>query len=152
MPESELDAAIQEKTSAIEKMEESFKAFVDGLQKQYKEATDKKEKDTKEIQDAEFRVMKSVASKRGIRTSPQQKWGQWLESVVTEFSENVVMAIAQLFPNGPPDWKTLAGAFAGGFAIAMSLAGIACFCCMRKSKPTKAVKSEKQEEKADKQD
>ena len=36
----------QEKEAEIEKLETDFKAFVDGLQKQYSEASDKKDKDT----------------------------------------------------------------------------------------------------------
>ena len=36
----------QEKEAEIEKLETDFKAFVDGLQKQYSEASEKKDADT----------------------------------------------------------------------------------------------------------
>ena len=45
----------QEKEAEIEKLETDFKAFVDGLQKQYSEASEKKDADT-EVADAGFGI------------------------------------------------------------------------------------------------
>jgi len=62
MSASELEAAIKEKNDAMEKLETDFKAFVDGLQKQYTEASEKKEKDVEEIKNSGLGLMKSVAA------------------------------------------------------------------------------------------
>jgi len=45
MSPAELEAAIAEKSGALEKLEGDFKTFVEGLQKQYSEANEKKDKD-----------------------------------------------------------------------------------------------------------
>merc|ERR1712224_143509 len=60
MSAAELDAAIKEKTEAMEKLETDFKTFVEGLQKQYQEASDKKEKDGEDIKNSGLGLMKSV--------------------------------------------------------------------------------------------
>jgi hypothetical protein len=62
MSMEELKAAIQEKTGTLEKLETDFKAFVDGLQSQYKEASEKKDKDVEEIKNSGLGLMKSVAA------------------------------------------------------------------------------------------
>ena len=49
----------QEKEAEIEKLETDFKAFVDGLQKQYSEASEKKDADTEvALLDAGFGICK----------------------------------------------------------------------------------------------
>merc|ERR1712224_246708 len=60
MSPAELDAAIKEKTEAMEKLETDFKTFVEGLQKQYQEANDKKEKDSEDLKNSGLGLMKSV--------------------------------------------------------------------------------------------
>merc|ERR1712157_307901 len=60
MSAADLDAAIKEKTEAMEKLETDFKTFVEGLQKQYQEASDKKEKDSEELKNSGLGLMKSV--------------------------------------------------------------------------------------------
>jgi hypothetical protein len=62
MSASELETAIKEKEAAAEKIESDFKAFVDGLQKQYTEASEKKEKDVEEVKNSGLGLMKSVAA------------------------------------------------------------------------------------------
>jgi hypothetical protein len=62
MSASELEAAIKEKTEAMEKLETDFKEFVEGLQKSYSEANDKKEKDVEEIKNSGLGLMKAVAA------------------------------------------------------------------------------------------
>merc|ERR1740138_137975 len=52
MSASELEAAVQEKTDEMEKLETDFKEFVEGLQKQYTEASEKKDKDVAAIKDS----------------------------------------------------------------------------------------------------
>jgi len=60
MSAAELEAAIQETSDTMEKLEADFKSFVEGLQKQYQEATDKKEKDSEDIKNSGLGLMKSV--------------------------------------------------------------------------------------------
>lgn len=147
MPEADLDAAIHEKASALEKIEQDFKSLVDGLQKNYQEANAKKDQGTKDIQDLEFRLMKSVAAKRGIRTTPRQSIGQWLIQIGQEIGREIGSILDM---TGQSPWLFAVCAFVGGFLLTMTL-GMLCFhCCMRK--PAKPVKAEKQEEKAEKQD
>jgi len=62
MSESDLSAAIQEKNSAIEKLEADAKAFVEGLQKQYTEANEKKDKDVEAIKSSGLGIMKAVSA------------------------------------------------------------------------------------------
>merc|ERR1711943_50985 len=62
MSASELEAAIKEKSDAMEKLETDFKAFVEGLQKQYSDASVKKEKDVEEIKNSGLGLMKAVAA------------------------------------------------------------------------------------------
>jgi hypothetical protein len=62
MSASELQDAIKEKTDSMEKTETDFKAFVDGLQKQYTEASEKKEKDVEELKNSGLGLMKAVAA------------------------------------------------------------------------------------------
>jgi hypothetical protein len=62
MSADELKAAIEEKTSAMEKLETDFKTFVEGIQAQYKEASDKKDKDIEDIKNSGLGLMKSVAA------------------------------------------------------------------------------------------
>jgi hypothetical protein len=60
MSPADLDAAIAEKGAAMEKLEADFKAFVEGLQKQYQEANEKKDKDSEEMKNSGLGLMKSV--------------------------------------------------------------------------------------------
>mmetsp|Transcript_60118 Transcript_60118/g.93454 ORF Transcript_60118/g.93454 Transcript_60118/m.93454 type:complete len:169 (+) Transcript_60118:84-590(+) len=62
MSPAELEAAIAEKSGALEKLEADFKTFVEGLQKQYSEANEKKDKDIEEIKNSGLGLMKSVAA------------------------------------------------------------------------------------------
>merc|ERR1719333_1479906 len=62
MSTSDLEAAIKEKTDAMEKLETDFKEFVEGLQKQYTEASEKKEKDVAAVKDSGLGLMKAVAA------------------------------------------------------------------------------------------
>lgn len=54
------EAKIKEQEEEMEKSESDFKAFVDGLQKQYTEASDKKDKDIEEIKNSGLGLMKAV--------------------------------------------------------------------------------------------
>jgi len=60
MSSSELDAAIKEKTAAIEKQEADLKALLEGLQKQYEEASTKKEEAVEAIKNSGLGLMKAV--------------------------------------------------------------------------------------------
>merc|ERR1712232_1109488 len=62
MSAADLEAAIKEKTDAMEKLETDFKEFVEGLQKQYSDASSKKEKDVEEVKNSGLGLMKSVAA------------------------------------------------------------------------------------------
>jgi hypothetical protein len=62
MSAGDLEAAIKEKTEAMEKLETDFKSFVEGLQKQYSDANEKKDKDVEEIKNSGLGLMKSVAA------------------------------------------------------------------------------------------
>merc|ERR1719331_1856748 len=62
MSDADLEAAIKEKTEAATKLETDFKAFVEGLQKQYSDANEKKDKDVEEIKNSGLGLMKSVAA------------------------------------------------------------------------------------------
>jgi len=60
MSASEREKLISTKEDSIKKLEEDFKAFVDGLQKQYSEASSKKDKDVEELKGAGLGLLKSV--------------------------------------------------------------------------------------------
>jgi len=62
MSASDLEAAIAEKTAAMEKLEKDFKEFVEGLQKSYTEANEKKDKDVEAIKNSGLGLMKAVAA------------------------------------------------------------------------------------------
>merc|ERR1711966_434363 len=62
MSAADLEASIKEKTESMEKLETDFKAFVEGLQKQYSDANEKKDKDVEEIKNSGLGLMKSVAA------------------------------------------------------------------------------------------
>merc|ERR1712125_242954 len=62
MSAADLEAAITEKSQAMEKLETDFKAFVEGLQKQYSDANEKKDKDLEEIKNSGLGLMKAVAA------------------------------------------------------------------------------------------
>jgi len=62
MSAADLEAAIQEKTTTMEKLETDFKTFVEGLQKQYTEANEKKDKDVEAIKNSGLGLMKAVAA------------------------------------------------------------------------------------------
>jgi len=62
MSASDLEAAVKEKTDAVEKLETDFKTFVDGLQKSYTEANEKKDKDVEELKNSGLGLMKAVAA------------------------------------------------------------------------------------------
>jgi len=51
---------IKEKEAESEKLESDFKAFVDGLQKQYQAASDKKEKDVEAVKSSGLGLLKAV--------------------------------------------------------------------------------------------
>merc|ERR1712232_963632 len=59
---TELDAAIKESTDSMAKLESDFKAFVEGLQKQYSEASEKKDKDVEALKNSGLGLMKAVAA------------------------------------------------------------------------------------------
>jgi len=54
------EVEIKEKEDELTKLESDFKAFVDGLQAQYKEASDKKDAAVAEIKSGSLGLMKSV--------------------------------------------------------------------------------------------
>merc|ERR1712057_143767 len=60
MSAADLEAAISEKTKAMEKLEKDFKEFVEGLQKSYTEANEK-DKDVEAIKNSGLGLMKAVA-------------------------------------------------------------------------------------------
>jgi len=60
MSDADIAAQVKEKNAALEKLESDFKAFVDGLQAQYKEASEKKDKDLEAAKDSGLGLMKSV--------------------------------------------------------------------------------------------
>merc|ERR1739844_603498 len=60
MSASDREKSIAEKEKAITKLESDFKAFVDGLQKQYTEANEKKDKDTEELKNSGLGLLKAV--------------------------------------------------------------------------------------------
>jgi len=60
MSASDLEASIDEKVNAQEKLETDFKEFVEGLQKQYTEASEKKEKDVEAVKSSGLGLMKAV--------------------------------------------------------------------------------------------
>jgi hypothetical protein len=62
MPPADLSAAVAEKNAAIEKLETDMKAFLEGLQAQYKEASEKKDADIEGIKNSGLGLMKSVAA------------------------------------------------------------------------------------------
>jgi len=62
MSAADLEAAIKEKTDAMEKLETDFKTFVEGLQKQYSDANEKKDKDVEAIKSSGLGLMKAVAA------------------------------------------------------------------------------------------
>jgi len=62
MSASDLDASINEKTAAMEKLETDFKEFAEGLQKTYTDANEKKEKDVEDITNSGLGLMKAVAA------------------------------------------------------------------------------------------
>jgi len=62
MSASDLEAAVKEKTDAVEKLETDFKTFVDALQKSYTEANEKKDKDVEELKNSGLGIMKAVAA------------------------------------------------------------------------------------------
>jgi len=62
MSAADLDTAIEEKGTAMAKLETDFKEFVEGLQKQYTEANEKKDKDVEELKSSGLGIMKSVAA------------------------------------------------------------------------------------------
>jgi len=75
LSESELEAAIKQKTDALEKVESDFKSFMEVLQKQYTDGNEKKDKDVEAIQNSGLRFMKSEAQKRGLNIGPpRNKW------------------------------------------------------------------------------
>jgi len=57
---SKREAMIKEKEAEMQKLEADFKAFVEGLQKQYSEANEKKDKDVEAVKEAGLGLLKSV--------------------------------------------------------------------------------------------
>jgi len=62
MSAADLQAAVDEKVKAQEKLEADFKTFVEGLQKSYTEANEKKDKDVEAIKSSGLGLMKAVAA------------------------------------------------------------------------------------------
>jgi len=62
MSAADLQAAVDEKVKAQEKLETDFKEFVEGLQKSYTEASEKKDKDVEAIKSSGLGLMKAVAA------------------------------------------------------------------------------------------
>jgi len=62
MSAADLQAAVDEKVKAQEKLEADFKTFVEGLQKSYTEASEKKDKDVEAIKSSGLGLMKAVAA------------------------------------------------------------------------------------------
>jgi hypothetical protein len=65
MSPADLDAAINEKKEAMEKLETDFKTLVEGLQKQYAEASDEKDKAVEDIKNSDLGLMMSVKASSG---------------------------------------------------------------------------------------
>jgi len=62
MSATDLQAVVDEKVAAQEKLETDFKTFVEGLQKSYTEASEKKDKDVEAIKSSGLGLMKAVAA------------------------------------------------------------------------------------------
>jgi hypothetical protein len=62
MSEADRQKAIDEKAKELEKIEADFKAFVEGLQKQYTEGSEKKDKDLAAVKESGLGLMKAVHS------------------------------------------------------------------------------------------
>jgi len=62
MSAADLQASVDEKVAAQEKLETDFKEFVEGLQKTYTEANEKKDKDVEAIKSSGLGLMKAVAA------------------------------------------------------------------------------------------
>jgi len=62
MSAADLQAAVDEKVAAQDKLETDFKEFVEGLQKTYTEANEKKDKDVEAIKSSGLGLMKAVAA------------------------------------------------------------------------------------------
>jgi len=62
MSAADLQAAVDEKVAAQDKLETDFKEFVEGLQKSYTEANEKKDKDVEAIKSSGLGLMKAVAA------------------------------------------------------------------------------------------
>eukprot|EP00929_Paragymnodinium_shiwhaense_P107039 TRINITY_DN72_c0_g4_i1.p2 TRINITY_DN72_c0_g4~~TRINITY_DN72_c0_g4_i1.p2 ORF type:complete len:169 (-),score=79.86 TRINITY_DN72_c0_g4_i1:402-908(-) len=60
MPLADLEASVNEKTTAMEKAETDFKELLEGLQKKYEEQSKKKDDDIKKIKDSGLATLKSV--------------------------------------------------------------------------------------------
>jgi len=60
MGKEKREASITEKEAELTKLEADFKAFVDGLQKQYTEANEKKDKDIEALKASGLGLLKSV--------------------------------------------------------------------------------------------
>jgi len=60
MPAGDLAKSIKEKEDEMAKLESDFKAFVEGLNKQYKEESDKKEKAAEAIKNSGLGLLKAV--------------------------------------------------------------------------------------------
>lgn len=79
---ADLDLAISEQSDAMEKVEADFKAFIDGLNKQYSAGSEKKEKDLADINGVDLQLMKSVAAARGIVLKKQAWPNGWMGIVL----------------------------------------------------------------------
>lgn len=60
MSDSEREALIKEKEDSLSKLEADFKAFVEGLQKQYKEESTKKDEAVEAVKSSGLGLLKSV--------------------------------------------------------------------------------------------
>jgi len=62
LPAAKREEMIKEKESEIAKLEEGFKTYLEGLQKQYSDANDKKDKDVEALKASGLGLLKSVST------------------------------------------------------------------------------------------
>lgn len=118
MSPSDLELAITEKSDAMEKVEADFKAFIDGLNKQYSAGSEKKEKDLADINNLDLQLLKSVAGARGINLRK---------------------------PAWPTGWMGIALAVVGIFVICGMFFGMGLWCFLGDSSSTESDQKKKAE-------
>jgi len=127
MSPSDLEAGIKEKADAMAKVEADHKSFIDNLQKSYVEGGEKKDKDIEDIHKSGLRLMKAVATKRGLTIKSSRQ-----------------------------DWVGLALAVVGMFVVAGILGGVVMYMCFGEGsvqhKKVEKVENKETVEKAEKND